>query len=153
MKPARSLGGDGDLGDGQRRGVGGQDGVISDDLVQRGEHLALQLQPLDHGLDHQVALGERLQRRGERDPVEQRLLLVDAQLAALHRSVGGVLDVPATALGRVLVALHADHGQPVPREHLGDPGAHRTETDHTHRLQCPSHAPNYASPPTGPPMS
>ena len=51
----------GDLGDRQRRGVGGEDRVLRADLVELAEQLALDAQVLEHRLDHEV--GRRRDRR------------------------------------------------------------------------------------------
>ena len=67
---------------------------------------------------------------GERDPVDQRGLLVLAQLAALDRAVGGVLDVLAAALEGLLGQLDADDLVAVAGEDLGDAGTHGAQADH-----------------------
>jgi hypothetical protein len=56
------LGGHGDLGDRQRGGVGGEDGVVGDDLVEGGEDLLLQGQVLGDGLDDELAQGASSER-------------------------------------------------------------------------------------------
>ncbi|GMA88646.1 hypothetical protein GCM10025868_38960 [Angustibacter aerolatus] len=60
--PAGVRGGGGDLGDRQAAGVGGQHRVGAHDVVEAPEHRALQVEPLGHRLDHQVA--PRQARRG-----------------------------------------------------------------------------------------
>ena len=47
------------------------------------EELALDLQVFDHGLDHQVAAGERLDRLDRMDPSRQRIALSGIELAFL----------------------------------------------------------------------
>ena len=49
-----------DLADGQARGVGGHEGVLSANLVDPLHQVALDVQPLDNGLDDPVAVGELL---------------------------------------------------------------------------------------------
>ena len=53
------------LGDRQRRGVRDEQALLRDDLLERGEHLALDGDLLEDGLDHEVAAaeGSRVGRR------------------------------------------------------------------------------------------
>ena len=76
---------------------------------------------------------------GERHPVEQLLLLVLGELAALHGAGGGVLEVLAAAGDRLVVDLDADHGVPVAGEHLRDARTHGALSDHADRLEVPCH--------------
>jgi hypothetical protein len=68
--PARSRVGRGDLGDRQGRGVGGQDRVGLDDVVEPPEEVLLDLERLHDRLDHEVCLRERGQVGGERDATD-----------------------------------------------------------------------------------
>ena len=52
------FGGAGDAGDRQRRRVGSQYAVCADDGFQIGKQFLFDLQQLDDGLDHQVAVGQ-----------------------------------------------------------------------------------------------
>lgn len=70
-----------DLGDRQRRGVGGQDRLRRHDLIQSPEYLLLKFELLHDGLDNQVAVFDVFQRRSERDPAQQLGLLVVGELA------------------------------------------------------------------------
>jgi hypothetical protein len=131
--------GHGDLGDRQRRRVGREHRVRLADLVQGSEDLPLELEPLRDGLDHQIDIGEVVQRRGEPHPPDQRGLVLDAELAALDCAVRRVRQVLTTALERVLGWLDAHDLQPLTGEHLGDAGTHRAQTDHAHRVELPAH--------------
>ena len=61
--------GGGDLGDRERRGVGGQDRVGPHDVVEVAEDRLLDLERLDDRLDHEVGVGEVLHAGREGDPV------------------------------------------------------------------------------------
>ena len=139
-----------DLGDRERRGVGGQDGVLGDDPVELLEDLLLDLQRLHDRLDDEVGVLELLDRRGEADPVVQRLRLVLAELAARDRAGGGVLEVLTAAGDAVVVDLHADDGVAVAGEHLRDPGTHGAQSDNADGLEVTCHGPHPATGPGGP---
>ena len=55
----RTTGASGNLCDGERRRVGGEDGLGLADLVKLREHILLQLHVLHSGLDDEVGIGER----------------------------------------------------------------------------------------------
>src|SRR3712207_9169644 len=74
----------GDLGDRQRGGVGREDRLRRADLVQPGEDLLLELEVLRHGLDHQVGVGQVLQRGAEGDPVEDLALRSEEHTSELQ---------------------------------------------------------------------
>ncbi len=119
----------GDLGDRQRRGVGGEDRLRRDDVVELAEDVLLDLQRLDHGLDYEVGVREVLERGGERDLAQQLDLLDLGHLLPLDRPTGRVLEVLAPPLEGLVVLLHADHREAVAGEDLGDAGAHRAQAD------------------------
>ncbi|MPN01417.1 hypothetical protein SDC9_148626 [bioreactor metagenome] len=62
-KAVRGLERRADGGDRQRRGIGGQHGGARHDDFQLREQLALDVQALDDGLDHQITLRQVVQRR------------------------------------------------------------------------------------------
>ena len=55
LRPLRRLG---DLGNGERRGVRSEHRIGSADPVELGKDLPLELELLEHRLDHEVALRE-----------------------------------------------------------------------------------------------
>jgi hypothetical protein len=142
--------GRGDLGDAQRGGVGGQDGVVGDDPVELGEDRLLDLQRLHDRLDDDVGPGQGVELGGEADPAQQLGLLGLAQLLALDRPVGGVLEVGATALDPLVVLLHADDVEAVAGEDLRDAGPHGAESDHADGADVTSHGRDHGTGP-GPP--
>ena len=58
-----------------------------------------------------------------------------AQLAARDGAGGGVLEVLAAAVERLVVDLDADDGEAVAGEHLRDAGTHGAEADDADRLE------------------
>ena len=98
-----------DLGDRQRRRVGGEHGVGADDLVELLEDRALEVEVLDDRLDHEVAVlevGQRWCVRVSRSKIA--CCSASAELAPLDGAVGGVLDVGAAALDLLVGLLDAD---------------------------------------------
>ncbi len=86
----RAVGGDGDLGDRQRRGVRDQDRLGRADPVQLSEDRLLEFQVLGHRLDGEIHVVQRLESDRERDPAEQGVAVLGAQLALRHRPIGRV---------------------------------------------------------------
>ena len=84
--PAGAGVGRGDLGHGQRRGVGGQDRVGPHDVVEASEEALLDLQRLHDGLDHEVGVREGGEVGGEADVAQDLGLLLLAHLAAGDRT-------------------------------------------------------------------
>ncbi len=105
----------------------------ADDAVELLEDRLLGRHRLHDGLDHEVGVGEVLERGGEGDPAQQLGLLGLGHLLALDRAAGGVGQVLAAALDALVVELDADHGVAVAGEDLGDAGTHGAETDDADR--------------------
>ena len=61
--PLGVAGGDRDLGDRQRRGVGREDRVGADDRVELAEDVLLEVEVLGHRLDDELAVGELVEAR------------------------------------------------------------------------------------------
>ena len=146
--PARVVRRDRDLGHRQAGGVGGEDRVGADDGVELAEDLALEVQVLGHGLDHQVTVGQVLQCRREVDVRVQGGLVLRGELAPADRAVGRVLQHAAAVLERPFAGLDRGDVEPVAREHLDDARAHRAEPDHAdlaeltpHRVPLPHASP------------
>ena len=112
----------GDRGDRERGGVGGEHGVGAADRLELGEQLALQVEALGRGLDHEGAAGEALElgRRGD--------------------VLAGALD--ALRKGVAVGIVHDDLDPGAGRE-LRDPRAHRPGADDSRRAR-----PSSAAPPT-----
>jgi hypothetical protein len=71
----------------------------------------------------------------EGDPAEELGLLLLGHLLAGDRAAGRVLEVLTAALDALVVLLDTDDLEALAREHLGDTGAHRAETDDPDRLE------------------
>jgi hypothetical protein len=131
-KPATPLGpgaGGGDLGHRQGGGVGGEDGVVADDLLEPGEQRALGGEILGNRLDHDlggaepVEAGQHLDaRRGRRRLARSDLPLLG--LARDHRR-GEIAGLP----GDLLPGVAEQDPQPARRRDLGDAPAHRAGAD------------------------
>ena len=122
-----------EAGDGQRRGVAGEDAVGGAQGFQALQQLALDLQLLDDRLDHQAGVGQFFQRIGRAQAGEGGGLGGGLQLAFLHQP--GELPVDAgDGLGRGAGAgVVQAHRVPGLGGDLGDAGAHGASADHGHR--------------------
>ena len=112
-----------DLADRDRRGVAREHGGLRDHALDLGQHAPLQLQVLEHRLDHQVGASEAAEVEARRDPVHALAHLAQRQASALaalvvdaarllepapERLERGVLDRTATP------ASAATHAIPEP---------------------------------------
>ena len=75
----------GDLRDRERRRVGGQDRGRGDEAVELAEQLALDLEVLEGGLDHELAVRQVGELGGQRQPSERGVLLVLASAGPSRR--------------------------------------------------------------------
>jgi hypothetical protein len=132
-------GGDRDLGDRQRAGVGREDRRGLAHRVQLAEDLLLEVEVLGYRLDHEVDVAQVTQADGEGDARQQRVPVRGGQLAALDRALGGAGQLGPAPFQRRVVHLDGTHGQAVAREHLDDPGAHRAQPDDTHAVDLARH--------------
>ena len=134
----RPLDAGGQVGDRQGRGVGAEQRVGRDDVLDLLEDLLLEIGRLEHRLDHQIAAGERLRVCGRGDAGQQRvglLLRGSAPLEGLGLELlgvrlplvgGGLLDVLEDDLDAGLGADVGDAGAHHARAEdadLGEPGA------------------------------
>ena len=126
----RPVGNAGDFVDIQRRGIGRQHAAGLTDGIQSGEDILLHVHILEHGLDHQIDLGQRLHVRGAG---EKRHALFDLCLGhpALLGAVFIVLAADAqTAFERLFGLLdHGDRDTSVGKAH-GNAPAHGPGADH-----------------------
>ena len=84
-------------------------------------------------------LVQRGQADRERDPAQQRVAVLGAELALGHRPVGRAGQGGPAALQRGLVDLDRDHVDAVAGEDLDDAGAHGAEPDHAHAVDLARH--------------
>src|SRR5882724_1048863 len=115
------------LGDGDARGVGGNDAFLADELVDLLEHLGLDVGLFRHRLDHDVGAFEGL---GE--------IVADLDLGAAaavgHAETGQHARRHADAVRRALALLghgiEDRHRHAAAGERRRDPRPHRTQTNH-----------------------
>ena len=120
------------LGDGagiEVGGVGGEDRVGAAGAAEGVEDGALDGELLEHGLDHEIGVGEGgvVGRAGHAGHAVGGLGL--GQPAALHGAVEDAAEVGEAARQRLGVALDQDDGDAGVAERGGDAGAHRAAAD------------------------
>jgi hypothetical protein len=120
---------DRDVHHGQRRGVGRQDRVPADDLVDTTEGVLLEAEHLRHGLDDEIAVGEDVPVGGPADPPDDVVALALLELASGHVTVERPGDPRVAPLDRLTVELDERHRVPVPGDDLGDARPHRAAAD------------------------
>ena len=132
-----AAGGGRDLVHVERRGVRGQDGARLHDPVEAREDLLLEVHVLEHGLDHQVAVGEGL---AVGHAVEQ----VHAPVDLFHRhaaAAGGALVVLAddaeAVVDPALLRLDDRHADAAVGEVHRDAAAHRAAAEDADLLDLP----------------
>ena len=128
--PLGTVGGHGQLDDGQGRRVRGQDGVGSHRLAQLGEEPLLDGQVLHDRLDHEVAVGEVGQVRWRSNPGEGGVTVGLVELALVdllgQRCARGLAIVASTVACSRLRSTTSWLGL---RRHLGDAGTHDPGAD------------------------
>ena len=122
-----------DLGHRERRGVGREDRVGPADPVELGEELALRLELLDDRLDHEVAVGERLELGRRRQPRNGRVAIGLLELALLDLAREEVPDPAGRRLAELGRHLAADRVVAGLDRELRDAAAHGAEADHADR--------------------
>ena len=128
------------LGDGNRRGIGRQNGVDAADAVEIGHHRLLDLEFLQHRFDHQIALAQRLQFGRRRDPRESRIGVGDFEFFARNQPVEAFPDRVDALIERFWRNVAQDDGKAGHGEGLGDAIAHRARADDTDPLDFDRHA-------------
>ncbi len=120
-----SLGDDGEIDDGDRGGVGGQDrrGVL-DRLVQGAQDVGLDVAVLGDGLDDELTVGHVAEVMREGEPGEGLLPLLLAELAAPYASVQGRGEPAAACRERVRRGLGHTDVDAAEGGDFGDAGAH-----------------------------
>ncbi len=127
--PAGTGVGGGELGDRQRRGVGGQHGRRARRSRRARRKIVFLI-----SIDSTTASTTRSARRASASEVVNVILASSSACSAsvifsrVDRAAGGVLEVLAAAPTPSSLTLDADHGVAVAGEDLGDAGPHRAET-------------------------
>ena len=130
----------GERGDREPRRIGGEDRLRRGARVEVAEHLELEVEPLRHALDHDVAGDRLVERRRELEPRE-RGVGVGARRACRARPRARARSGPtrrsrrprSSAFASMSVHFVADprHGQ-----RLGDAAAHHAGSDHAYAHVC-----------------
>src|SRR5216117_3604905 len=141
-------GGGGQLGHGQRRGVGGEDRLRLHDLVEAPEVVPLHRQLLDDRLDDQVDVGEVVQVDRPAQALEQRAVVGGRQPAALDVLVELLLDPGPLRVERPRGGLRHDRVEAGAGRGLRDAEAHLTGAEdadaaNLHGAEDPPGRPGY----------
>jgi len=124
----------GELDHGQGRCVGGQDGLVATDAVERAEELLLDAQVLHHRLDHQLAELQLRQLGDAPHAAEGGVTLVPGELALVDLAAEGLLQAGQTGVGAGGRAAADHHLETRPCRHLGDALAHQPGPDDPNAL-------------------
>jgi hypothetical protein len=133
VQPDDALRGPGRVGDlrhRKRRGVRGEDRGRRQDAVELAEELALDVEVLERGLDHELAAGKVGELSGEREAPEGRVLLVLREAFLLDPAREVVVDAPARGLAELERHIAADDLETGLEADLRNPGTHRAEPDY-----------------------
>src|SRR5438552_3287194 len=141
-------GGGGQLGHGERRGVGREDGLGLHDLVEASEVILLHGQLLDDRLDHQVDVGQVVQVDRPAQALEQRTVVGGRQLAALDVLLELLLDLGPLRIERPRRGLRHDRVEAGAGLGLRDAEAHLTGAEdadaaNLHGAENPPGRPGY----------
>nr|BFF11335.1 hypothetical protein GCM10025699_26380 [Microbacterium flavescens] len=99
-----------DLLDGQRRGVGREDRVLGDDLLDLAEHLLLDADLFEHGLDHEVAVRVEALVGGAGDERPQLVGRVAVEAPLGLELADLLVDVGDALVDASLVEVGDEHG-------------------------------------------
>ena len=119
----------GDLGHGERRRVRREQGVEPGDAIELCEDLTLQIQLLEHGFDHEIAIRQVGQLRCQPETAERLVSLVLRETPLLDAARQVSLDRGTSALRELVAHLPPDRLEPGLDAHLCDACAHRPEPD------------------------
>ena len=111
------------------RRVRRQDRAVLAELVQRPEHLVLDLELLEHRLDHDVRVGDDVEIGGRGDPAERRLDVGLGDLLLLRELGQRGLDPVQPRVQRRLIEVADRHVPAGLRGHLRDAGTHQSGAD------------------------
>src|SRR5262249_62117581 len=99
--------------------------------VATGKDLCLQRQFLEHRLDHEIAIGEVAELRGQCQSADRRIFLLLRQAPLFDATREVAVDRRPPPLAELVVNLAADRLVPSLHADLCDPRAHRPEPDDT----------------------
>jgi hypothetical protein len=128
--PVGPAGGRAELGDGDGRRVGGEDGFGLRQLVELPEDFGLDFEFFRHGLDDEVGAGERRKLRRRRDAADDVALLLVLQSLLVNVALEAAVDGPHPAFEKLRGHVAQQHAVAGARRHLRDAVAHRPRPDH-----------------------
>src|SRR5262249_8058292 len=99
------------------------------EAIELGEHLALQLELLEHGLDDEVAIGEIGELGRERQARDRSVAFFLRHPSLLDAARQVALDRGASTQAELVADLAADRLQARLDAHLCEASAHRPEAD------------------------
>ena len=137
----RKLAGSGHGGHRQRGRVRGQDGVLAQHRLQRHQQLALDLQPLDNRLDHQIALGQRGQAVGRLQTSQRVLQRHRRDAAFVEESLQHFADGRAGGGHRSRLLIEQAHPDTRLRGNLRDAAPHGAAAHDTDAQRLPLSVP------------
>ncbi len=123
------------LGDRQGGGVGAQHAILRHGCLDLRPNLVLQLGVLEHGLDHDVTVGQVGVIDGRLDAVQQCLGLLLGGLATLQRLGLQTLGVGLALLGSLHLDVLQHDLHASLRCHVGDRCTHHAGTNHAQLLE------------------
>ena len=123
-----------DLGDRNRRCIAREDRVLPTDRVQLAEQIVLDLKTLEHGLDHEVTIGEICQLRRTRPLRHDRGKRISGQFSPCDRFSKKSLGLLTRPHQRVLPQIKHLGTKACSRCDDRDPGAHRAATSDPDRF-------------------
>ena len=120
----------GERSDRQGRGVGGEGRARLEQRLRPGIGLGLDLAVLEHGLDHEIAIGDGVVVGGRRDARQRRIAILVRGAALLDEIVDHALRMGLALVGGGLVAIDQHHVDTGAGRHITDAGAHEAGADH-----------------------
>ncbi|MCY1239534.1 hypothetical protein D9M72_523310 [compost metagenome] len=131
----------GQLADGNRRGVAGDQRIRADHAAEVGEQPELQLLVLGGRLDDQVDVGQYLPVGGCGQHFQGIQACLGAEQVLLRHPLQAAANGLPAALQGVLGNIQHEHLQPGHRAHLRDAVAHGARADHSNLVDLHSLSP------------
>ena len=123
--------------DRDRRRVGAEHDLRSDDPVERPERVELDRGVLGRRLDHEIDIGEGRQVGRPADPGQQGVAIIRGELVAFDGLGGGALDAGAPGRDQVLGRFDVDDVDAHTRGDLHDARAHQPAAHDPHGPNVP----------------
>ncbi len=135
-QPLRAAQPGGDGGDGNGRGIGGQDAFLANDIFKVGEQLALDVEVFDNCLDHDGGTGDLLQAASASNALTCRVGVGGRHAAFLNQLAISLADVGKCLVDRVGARVEQAHLVARTGGDLGNARTHRAAADDAHHAAC-----------------